>query len=58
MKNQQKETNKIGRDVVYVLLKTKISFFLINRGCPDQLACISTNPTSPKTNDHVSLQLS
>jgi len=57
MKNQQKETNKIGRDVVYVLLKTKITyFFFINRGCPDQFACISTNPKSSKTNDHASLQ--
>jgi hypothetical protein len=56
MKNQQKETNKIGRDVVYVLLKTKIKYiFFINRGCSNQLACISTNLMSSKTNNHVNL---
>jgi hypothetical protein len=31
-------------------------FFLVQRGCPGQLARISTNPTSPEVNDHVSLQ--
>ena len=30
------------------------SFFINVDGCPDQLACTSTNLTGPEVNDHIS----
>jgi hypothetical protein len=35
-----------------------LGIFLVVRGCPGQFARISTNPTGPEVNDHVSLQWS
>ena len=40
----------------FEVLKSVFFIFLVSRGCPSQLACISTNPTGPEVNDHVRFQ--
>jgi hypothetical protein len=46
----------MGDVVVFSMKSMYFLFFLVLRGCPDQLAHTSTNPTGPEVNDHVNLQ--